>query len=123
MKQLNIIILSLGVILFTSCKKEDVKPNTIKYEVETTHLSEIEIQYTNVFGNTNTELFTGNKWTKSIEIGTEEYYKVSVSQDNLPISINNTLKMRVYYNDVLVDEELTTTDTGYLFGYADYWIQ
>ncbi len=106
-----------------SCKKEDVKPNIIRYEVETTSSSEMEIQYTNEFGNTNTELFTGNNWTKSIEIGTEKYYKVSTNQSNLPALINNTLKVRVYYNDVLVDEEITTTDTGYLFGYADYWIQ
>ena len=43
MKQLNIIILSLGVILFTSCKKEEEKPNIIKYEVTSTYLGEMEI--------------------------------------------------------------------------------
>jgi hypothetical protein len=113
MKQLNIIILSLGVILFSSCKKEDVKPNTIKYEVTSTYSGEMEIQYRNEFGNSNSELVSGGSWTKSFEVGTEKYYLVSPYQDlGLNNLVNHNITAKIYYNGVLVNENSQQGTTG-----------
>lgn len=113
MKQLNIIILSLGVILFTSCKKEEVKPNIIKYEVTSTYSGEMQIQYRNEFGNSNTELVSGGSWTKSFEVGTEIYYLVSPFQDlGLNNFVNHSINAKIYYNGVLVNENSQQGTTG-----------
>ncbi len=125
MKQLNfIIIIFTSAILFNSCNKEDVKPNIIKYVVESTYSGEMQINYRNEFGNSNMEYISGGNWTKSIQVGSSNnYFQVSSFQDlGLNNNINHTLKTKIYFNDQLVDENLQQGTTG-LTALSDFTVQ
>jgi len=111
MKKILFLML-LATALFTSCKKSP-DAGKLKYEVIITGsgYSNVNIEYTNEFGNLNTiSNNTSANWTKTID-GTEDdcYYFYVSGQPTGSFDVT----IRMYWEGELVDE---TTETTYSSG-------
>ena len=106
MKKKIAVVLFLSLILFGCKKDEDADAGKIKYEAIFTGAGyeDMEIQYTNQYGNTNyiTDFPTGS-WSQTINGESGEYYQFFVS--GYPTS-SFTLKTRIYYSGKIVEEQV-----------------
>jgi hypothetical protein len=107
MKKILVLFL-LTSALFTSCKKNPDR-GKIKYQLifNGTGYSNIDISYTNEFGNTNTiNNNTSANWTKEIEGTKDKCYGFDVSGDP-----TGTFEVtaRMYWEGKVVDEVTSTS--------------
>lgn len=108
------------IFMISSCKKTDPQKDEIKYEIISTVSAPMDITYQNQFGNLNTENYTGNTWTKTIDASQWHVFQLSCTQNLTGILGTQTMKIRIYYRGELVDEQINDVTNTIDFAYDLY---
>jgi hypothetical protein len=121
-KKAYLLLFAFALIFGASCKK-DPNYGKIKYEVTVSSAVNLNIDYTNGTGNTNTVDITGSTWTKEIDNATEsgDVYYLDVSSYG---QSGYTITSRIYYEGKIVEEEIddNTNGSGWTYSYLSFAI-